>query len=71
MSIIVRFYSELKQTVLNPWYVRTMGVRSGGKGHFTSMEIGTKNQNFVENLTSAAQFRIIDLFLAVTVYLPF
>jgi len=34
------------------------------------MESGTKNQDFLENLTSAAQFRLIDLFLAVTVYLP-
>jgi len=33
-----------------------------------TLEIGTKNQNFLENLTSAAQFRLIDLFLAMTVY---
>jgi len=28
------------------------------------------NQSFLENLTSAAQFRLIDLFLVMTVYLP-
>jgi len=35
-----------------------------------SLEIATKNQNYLESLTSAAQFRLIDLFLAMTVYLP-
>ena len=25
----VCFYTELKQTVLNPWYVKTMGVKTG------------------------------------------
>jgi len=34
-----------------------------------SLEIKTKNQNFLENLTSGAQFRIIDLILTMTVYL--
>jgi len=29
MTIIVRFYTELKQAVLNSWYVKTMGVRRG------------------------------------------
>ena len=41
---------------------------AGKKLHLSiPMEIGTKNQNFL-NLTSAAQFRLIDLFLAITVY---
>jgi len=35
-----------------------------------SLEIETKNQNLWENLTSAAQFQLVDLFLAMTVYLP-
>jgi len=35
-----------------------------------SLGIRTKNQNFLEKLTSAAQFRLIDLFLAMAVYLP-
>ena len=36
----------------------------------SQLEIGTKNQNFLENLTSAAQLRLIDLFIALTVYFP-
>jgi len=35
-----------------------------------SLEIETNNQNFLENLASAAQFRLIDLILAMAVYLP-
>jgi len=27
----VRFYTELKQTVFNSWYVKPMGVRRGVK----------------------------------------
>jgi len=27
----VCFYTELKQTILNSWYVKAMGVRRGGK----------------------------------------
>jgi len=65
----VRFCTELKQTVLNLWYDKTMSVRRVVEtGIFSSLEIGTKNKNFLENLTSAAQFRLIDLFLAMTVY---
>jgi len=46
-----------------------MGIRKVVEtGIFSSLEIGTKNQHFLENLTSAAQFRLIDLFLAMTVY---
>ena len=34
----------------------------GQNGHLSSqLEIGTKNQNFLENVTSAAQFRLIYL----------
>jgi len=39
-------------------------------GHLPTLEIGSKNQNFLENMQSAAQFRLIDLILAMTVYLP-
>jgi len=39
-------------------------------GIFPSLEIETKNQNFLDNFTSAAQFRLTDLILAMTVYLP-
>jgi len=33
----------------------------------SQLEVGNKNQSFTENLTSAAQFRLIDLFIAMTV----
>jgi len=39
-------------------------------GHLSILEIETKYQNFLENLPSATQFRLIDLFLAMTVYSP-
>jgi len=45
------------------------GRPQGGMGICLSQpEFGTKNQNFLENLMSAAQFRLIDLFIAMTVY---
>ena len=48
-----------------------MGVRRGGQnGHLHPLEIGPKNQNFLENMKSAAQFRLFDLILAMTVSLP-
>ena len=47
-----------------------MGVRKGGNEHSLPLDIGTKKQNFLENLTSAAPFRLIYLFLAMTVYQP-
>jgi len=44
---------------------------AGGKtGICMPLEIWTKHQNFPENLTSAAQYPLIDLFLAMTLYLP-
>ena len=71
MTVILRFYTELKQTILNSWYVKTTGHPLGGYGRLSSpIEIGTMNQNFLEFLTSAAQFRLIDLLLAITVPLP-
>ena len=46
----------------------------GGRRERTSicppLEIGTKNQNFIENLTSATQLGLIDLIIAMTVYFP-
>jgi len=57
----VRFYTELKQTVLNLWYVKTMSI-------CPPLEIATKTQVFLENLMSLVEFRLIDLFLAMTVY---
>jgi len=54
--LLVRFCTELKQTVLHSLYVKTMGVlRVVKPGIFPSLEIGTKNHKFLENLTSAAQ----------------
>jgi len=49
-----------------------MGVRRGGgkTGICPTLEIGTKNQDFVENLKLAAKFRLIHLLVAITVYLP-
>ena len=41
---------EYKQRVLQSWYVKTMGI-------CLSLEIASKNQTFLENLTSVAQFR--------------
>jgi len=46
-----------------------MAVRRGEMGIYP-LEIEAKNQNFLEKLTSAAQFRLIDLFIAMTAYLP-
>ena len=67
--IMGALHTELKQTVLNSWYTKTMGVSRGVKTVICpSLEIGTKNQNLLENLTSAAQFWLVDLFLAMTVY---
>jgi len=40
--LCVRVNTELKQTVLNSWYVKTMGI-------CPSLETATKNQNFLEN----------------------
>jgi len=41
-------------------------------GHLPSLEIEPKNQNFLENMKSKslAQFRLNDLFLGMTVFLP-
>jgi len=59
------------QRVLNSWYVKTTGIGRWVKtGICSSLQRRYKNQNFLENLTSAAQFRVIDFFLAMTVYLP-
>jgi len=46
-----------------------MPVRRGPKRAFPPLEIRHNNQNFVENLKSAAQFRLINWILAMTVYL--
>jgi len=48
----VRFYTELKQTVLISWYVKPW-ASAGGTGICPSLQIETKNKHFLENLTSA------------------
>jgi len=71
MTIIVLFYTELKQTIFNLWYSTSEPWAPQGENeHFPPLEIGTKIQNFIENLTSTAQLRLIDLIIAMTVYLP-
>jgi len=49
-----------------------MGVGSGGQnGHLPPLEIGTKNQTFLENLKLAAKFRLNNFIdVGTTVYLP-
>ena len=47
-----------------------MGVRRGAKRAFSALEIETKNEECLEKLESAAQFRSLDLMLAIAVYLP-
>jgi len=47
-----------------------MGVRRRAKRAFNPLKIEPKNQHFLENMKSVAQFRLIDFILAVTVYLP-
>ena len=47
-----------------------MGVCRGPKRVCTPLGIGFKNQKILENLKSASRFRLIDLILATTLYLP-
>ena len=68
ITIILRFYTEIKQTVLNSWYVKTMSVRRGAKRTFAPLwKLGLRTKFFYK--TWRQQF-IIDLFLAMTVYFP-
>ena len=55
---------------LEQWtWLLCMGVRRGHKtGICPPLEIWTKNQNFLENLKSELNFRLIDLTTALTVY---
>jgi len=48
-----------------------MGVRRGwNKIRRFPLEIGIKNQKFLVNLMPETKFRLIDLILAMTVFLP-
>jgi len=70
--LLVLFYTELKQTSFNSWYSTSeTRVPQGENEHLPPLEIGTKIQNFIENLTSTAQFRLIGWLIAlIIVYLP-
>jgi len=46
------------------------GRPQGAIRAFDPLEIGTKNQIFLENLKLAAKFRLNHLIFAMTVYLP-
>ena len=49
----------------------THGRPQGGKTSICPpLEIGEKNENFLEIMKAVAKLRLIDLILAVTVYLP-
>jgi len=69
----VRKWLRTNHFVTYDWIIvfceNTTGM--GGKtGIFYPLEIGFKNQKFLENLTSAVYLRSIDLFLAMTIYFP-
>jgi len=48
---------------------QTRASVGGGNGNFPHLEVGTKNQKFLENLMLAKKFRLIHLIVAMTVYL--
>jgi len=56
--------------VINWQFRRIHGRPQGGKTGISPLEIGTKDQNFLETMKVAVQSRLIDLVLAMTVYLP-
>jgi len=42
--------------------------QGGQNGHYPPLEIGTKKENFLENVKSAVQFRLVGLVLVMTVF---
>jgi len=62
---MVAFSTPRKQFEL---VVRQNHGRPQGGGQNAQLESWTKNQNFLDNMTAAAQFRLIDLCIAMTVY---
>jgi len=48
---------------------RQWASAEGSKTGICPLEIGPKNQNFLKNLKSATQFRLVNLILAMTIYL--
>jgi len=70
MNITVLFtLNSNKQSLTRGTVRKNHGRPQGENEHLLPLEIGTNNQNFIENLTSAAQFRLIELIIAKTVYL--
>jgi len=56
-----------------PWSLLrryTHGHPQEGPNRHSPLKIGTRNQQFLENLKLAANFRLIHLIVATTVYLP-
>jgi len=51
-------------------YMSSWASAGGEKWAFAPLEIGTKNQKFLENLKLAVKFRSIHLIVAMTVYFP-
>jgi len=49
---------------------RPWASAGGTKRAFSPLEIGTKNQKFLENLKLAPKFRLIYLIVVMPVYLP-
>jgi len=47
-----------------------MCVCAVGKMVISPLELGTENQNFLENINSTAKFQLVDLILAMTAYFP-
>jgi len=56
---VINFYQQVDQ-----WSC-TWASAGGRNGHLLPLEIGTKKENFLENVKS-----VVGLILAMTVYLP-
>jgi len=62
--------SHPQQFVCYYTYAHGRPEGGGAKRTITPLECGTKNQKFLESLISATLFRLIDLILGMTLYLP-
>jgi len=61
---------SISSFVINWQFRRIHGRQQGGKQAFPPEKLGLKTNFFLENMKLAAYFRLINLFLAMTVYLP-
>jgi len=57
----------MQKSISDRWHGRP---QRGAKQISPNLDIGYKDQKFLENLKSGAQFRSTDLILAMTIYLP-